>query len=396
MSSTTALRPELSALARANPLARMVGRDAAVWAVLAGAATRFDPALLCIDAAAAPPDADGDYTQIDPRLALADLPAAGTPAPGVGYSGLTPAQRCAFLTWLHTPDAPAPRAFQWLYLANLEVRLLEPAPMPLLARTELLRLAATPAWDARLVTPRLLLAWWLAQDGAGLAQWLAGASPLESEMLDQALGMLARLQQPLPAALLSALAAAWQLPAPAAPTTVLELRLNSLASTLGGDLLRHALGPAADAPVMAPWRCLHRDLHLALPQGSVRDALTPLLVDLLAQIDQVVEPVTTDAAATPEPTGAQTLDKAHLIIEFSESRSNYFASALRRAKKQPGFQQLMDEDRHIVYRAPFRRNEMHRFWDLWQFVQGWSSTRVYHKGQELDKRNVYNGSPSLY
>lgn len=396
MSPKTVLHPELSALARANPLARMAGRDAAVWTVLAEAGARFSPALLCIDAAAAPPDAAGDYAQIDARLALADIPAAGTPAPGVGYSGLTPAQRRAFLAWLHTPDAPAPRAFQWLYLANLEVRLLEPAPMPLLARTELLRLAAAPAWDARLVAPRLLLAWWLAQDGAGLAQWLAGPSPLDGEMLDCALGMLARLKQPLPAALLPALAAAWQLPAAAASTTVLELRLNSLASTLGGDLLQHALGPAAEAPVMTPWRCLHRDLHLALPQGTVRNALTPPLVELLTQSAQVELPVTADAAEAPEPAGKHALDKAHLIVEFSESRSTYFASALRRAKKQPGFQQLMDEDRQIVYRAPFRRSEMRRFWELWQFVQGWSSTRVYYKGQELDKRYVYNGSSFLY
>ncbi len=400
MSQTISTRPQLSAVVQANPLARIANQDAPAKAVLADAARRMSQDVVrFVGLSENGNGADYDYAQIDAALAItAPQPAEasqviGEPPAGVGYSGLSPAQRWAFLQWLKTPGEPAPRAFQWLYLANLEVRLLEPEPMATLARNELLRLAAIPTWDASLLTPRLLLAFWLAQDGAGLALWLAQAPKLDADSTETALGMAARLGWPLTAAMLPAVLTAWQLPAPAVPTNVLDLRLNSLAATLGAGLLQYALLPALAAPPFAPWRCLHRDLHLAIPQDRLRGVVSPLLADMLAQ-PALPGPAVGSAERSPTPTsnGAHALEKAHWIVEFRESRSSYFDWALRLAQRQPGFQQLMDEDRHIIYRAPFRRNESTKFWDLWTCVEGWANSRVYCLGRELDKSQVYSGS----
>jgi hypothetical protein len=271
--------------------------------------------------------------------------------------------------------------------------LLEPEPMATLARNELLRLAAAPAWEASLLMRRLLLAFWLAQDGTGLALWLAHAPRLDADSAEAALGMAARLGQPLTAAMLPAVLTAWQLPAPDVAGNVLDLRLNSLAATLGADLLQYAVGPGLAAPPFAPWRCLHRDLRIAIPQDRLRGAVTPLLTDMLAQ-PTLPSPAVVGAelSPTPTPNGAHALEKAHWIVEFRESRSTYFDWALRLAKRQPGFQQLMDEDRHIIYRAPFRRNESIKFWDLWTCVEGWSNSRVFCQGRELEKSEIYAGS----
>jgi hypothetical protein len=388
-------RPQFSAVVQANPLVRMVGRDAPVRVVLADAVRRLSRDVVRFETVApGEVGADYDYAQIDAALTItaATPPAAdqpiSEPAPGVGYSGLSPAQRWAFLQWLKTPDEPAPRAFQQLYLASLEVRLLEPEPMVTLSRRELLRLAAAPAWEARLLTPRLLLAFWLAQDGAELALWLAHAPKLDADSLETALGMVARLGQPLTAAMLPAVLAAWQLSAPDVPGSVLDLRLSSLAATLGAELLHYAIGPALAAPPFALWRCLHRDLRIAIPQDRLRGTVAPLLTDMLAQPTLPI-PVAAGADMAPTSKGATALEKAHWIIEFRESRSSYFDWALRLAKRQPGFQQLMDEDRHIIYRAPFRRNETAKFRDLWTYVEGWANSRVFCQGKELDKSQVY-------
>lgn len=400
MTQTTTTRPLLSATVAANPLARIAGKDEPAWAVVAAAQARFPAAMVRIDPPSAiageQAGAAGDYAQIDATLALASEAPTGEPAPGVGYSGLSAAQRWAFLHWLRTPTAAAPRAFQWLYLANLEVRLLQSQPWLLAARDELLRLAATATWDAHLVAPRLLLAFWLAQDGAGLRHWLTAAPPLDAESMDIALGMQARLAAPLAAVELPAILGAWRMATAQVAPAVLELRLNSLTATLGADPLAHAAGAASPAPDFAAWRCLHRDLRLALPQPRVRGGLEPMLADMLAQSAPADVAAAGDEAETAAALAAHDdLAKAHLIIEFRLSRSEYFAWALRQAQKQAGFQQLMDEDRHIVYRAPFRRSEQRRFWNLWDCVQSWTSTRLYCQGRELEKWQVYPGSPHL-
>jgi hypothetical protein len=114
-----------------------------------------------------------------------------------------------------------------------------------------------------------------------------------------------------------------------------------------------------------------------------------------ATLTELTIPVDAPAPLPQANNGKDPLEKAHLIIEFRESRSEYFVWALRQARKQSGFQQLMDEDRHIVYRAPFRRSETRKFWDLWNCVQGWNNSHVYCQGRELEKWQVYEGSSHL-
>jgi hypothetical protein len=84
-----------------------------------------------------------------------------------------------------------------------------------------------------------------------------------------------------------------------------------------------------------------------------------------------------------------------LILEFGSNRSEYFDYVLTQARKLPGYSQLMDEDRRIVYRIIFRKSEMRRFWRLWDYVHGWTSTRVYLNGEELEKWKVWPYSQHL-
>jgi hypothetical protein len=234
-----------------------------------------------------------------------------------------------------------------------------------------------------------------------------------------ALGLQALLDQPLHYDQLPPLASAWQLPVPEVNEAVLRLRLDSLQTALGQEPLSYSLAKlSAAARTPLPWRCQHRDLRLALPQPDLRPLLEPLLRDLLAVIEpaelaEAAEMAAATAAAheagVAEPDAheidkrtqkrkrdrGQSDDKAHLILEFGASRSDVFDYVLRQAQKQPGFQQIMDENRYIVYRVPFRRSHMRQFWQLWGYVQNWSSTRVYCEGRQLDKWQVYPYSQYL-
>jgi hypothetical protein len=55
----------------------------------------------------------------------------------------------------------------------------------------------------------------------------------------------------------------------------------------------------------------------------------------------------------------------------------------------------MDEDRRLIYRIIFRKSEMRRFWRIWDYVHGWTSTRVYLNGSELEKWQVWPYSQYL-
>ncbi|MBK8045717.1 MAG: hypothetical protein IPK16_00440 [Anaerolineales bacterium] len=292
--------------------------------------------------------------------------------------------------WLTDPVEAAPLAFLNLYLANLEVRLFEGAQWQQLAQVELTRLSRAAPWrQARSVSRTLLLSFWLAQDGAGLAAWLAEdtAAP---DVWPMALGLQALLQTPLSADQIIPLLRVWRIPgALPAPNTIAQ-RITTLATVLEAEPLQYALA-YLDEPARAAkaWRTQHRDLKLELPQPDLRAALEPVLRELIAAVAPVPLAVATGEPATQaEPAGGD-LAKAHMIVEFGHSRSDIFEYALRQAKKQPGFQQLMDENLHVIYRVPFRRNEMRRFWGLWDCVQTWTSTRVYCQGQELQKWQVY-------
>ena len=49
----------------------------------------------------------------------------------------------------------------------------------------------------------------------------------------------------------------------------------------------------------------------------------------------------------------------------------------------------------VSYRVAFRKNEMNAFWQLWNYVQNWTGTRIYSQGQELQKSHVYPYSQYL-
>jgi len=399
---------------------RYAGSDKPAAAVLAAARQRGLPVTFPADQVM---EADGlDYALIDPTLAVAptvDAAAVPPPAPGLAYSGFSPDQRAAYLAWIENPALPAPPAFQQLMLANAEVRLLEADAKASITFTALRSLAAAPAWLGSAGLARtLLLGFWLRGDGPGLAATLVDLQPPPA-LWSAALGCQGLLGQPLLPEQLGGLAAAWNIPTPPVSPAVLRLRLDSLQSALGAEPLAHALaalGEAAKAP--RPWRCQHRDLRLALPQPDVRGALQTLLGDMLTLMDEaqdtpesqvpggeeatdefpaaVAPPAKASGRTKKEPAPpASELEKAHIIVEFGASRSDVFGYVLRQAQKQPGFQQLMDENRHIVYRVPFRRSEMRRFWHLWDYIQGWATTRVYCDGRQLDKWQIYPYSQYL-
>lgn len=382
-----------------DPLLRVAGRDASLRAVVDGVQAR--PVTVTVSSGAP----GEDYALIDPLLAVESAlssPAVDAPAPGLGYAAFTPRQRGRFLAWQGTPLTPAPRAFQQLYLANLEVRLLEGNPAALRQLEQFLQ---SDAWISNPAVWRVaLLAAWLAQDGAMLAKWLA-AHPAPGELTGVALGVQALLGAPLTAAATIQAARTWEHPVAALSETVLAFRLQSLAAALGQEPLQQALARLdAAARTPRPWRCQHRDLRIELPQPDVRRPLESLLSGL-AQVTGVASPQPIDlpaaasvdsaAANAADRAGADELSRAHLILEFRQSRSEFFAIALRQAQKRAGFMQLLDEDRHVVYRVTFRRNEMNAFWQLWNYVQNWTGTRVYREGRELQKAQVYPYSQYL-
>jgi hypothetical protein len=239
-----------------------------------------------------------------------------------------------------------------------------------------------------------LLARWLEQDGPALAEWLTQAA-LPADLAGVALGLQALLGTALTADEARTVSRLWQLPAADLSEAALAFRLQSLAATLSTEPLQFALkqlGPAADHPL--PWRCHHRDLRIEFPQPNLRRGLEPLLADL-ALPEEPPAPFTKEAIDPDAPSAQKELAHTYLVVEFRQSRSEYFLSALRQAQRRSTFVQLLDEDRHLVYRVTFRKNEMNAFWQLWNYVHSWSTTRIYCNGQELQNWQVYPYSQYL-
>jgi hypothetical protein len=105
-----------------------------------------------------------------------------------------------------------------------------------------------------------------------------------------------------------------------------------------------------------------------------------------------------ETVATPEGETQPSLEELgwRLILEFGSNRSEYFDYVVAQAQKLAGYSQLMDEDRRIVYRIIFRKSEMRRFWRIWDYIHGWTSTRVYLNGVELEKWKVWPYSHYLH
>lgn len=376
-----------------NPLVRILGQHAPAQQVLQQA-MQSNAFPLVIHPTAAVPIAD--YTLIDPALtaipsmtpsvALADLPRTS-----VGYAAFTPAQRFALLQWLNEPEETAPSVFQQFYLAHLEVGLLEPDRHALVT-AQVRRLQQAPAWQQQPGLARLsLLTHWLAQDGVALAAWLGGEQAVgmgAGPWLGVGLGLQALLQQALQPQQLPTLLQQWSLAAALPSQALLTLRLSSLTATLGREPLAYALDQLGEpGRLPQPWRTQHRDLRFALPQPDLRPVLAPFLRDLTLMQEENNGLLDLGAAEDgddlPGTAGWQ------LVLEFGESRSDFFTFALAVAQKLPGYLALMDEDRHLIHRVHFRKGEVRHFWRLWEYVQSWSSAKVYLNGDEVSKTELY-------
>jgi hypothetical protein len=376
-----------------HPLLRIAGRDPTAAEVLTQTLAREDFPIHGITADA---DAHNPYPyQIDLALEVA-LDTSGDsqpPSPGVTYAGLTPAQRGAFLDWSLDPTRPAPAAFQRLFIAHVEVGLLDPdAPHQKLHR-ELIRLAYAPAWRRNEWHARaLLLALWLTSNGAGIAEWTS-AVDVSPVLLELAIGLQALLHEELRVEQIARLAAIWNVAGADIRAHVLETRLKSLTDSLGQPLLQ-AVREALDAQMLQPrpWRTAHRSLRFSIPQPDIEPLLRPLLVEMLALTGE--DPAPADAGL--EPGGPASQDPGwQLVLEFGHSRSDFYEHVLHLAQRMPGYLQLMDEDRRLVHRVSMRKSELRRFWRIWDYVQNWSSTRVYLNGEELEHWKIWPYSQYL-
>jgi hypothetical protein len=411
-----------------NPLIRLGGRESPAGWVLAQALQRNDLPVRARQPS--PPIAETDDEMlIDPALPL-EAGGASThePLAGSGYAGFTAAQRGRFHDWLLDPVQAAPRGYQQLYLAHLETRLFEPDHADPAGR-EILRLLAAEGWRQSEALVRVgLLAGWLAQDAAYLGQFLA-AAPVTASLLNIGLSWQALLGGSLKAPAVVAIQKKWLGAEESQPheeeMALLQLNLNSLAVTLGRDPLHYALEKLIEkqpTPVeneengeknheevgqtllerwqepWLPWRTVHRDLRCMLPQPNLRPTLEPLIAELLRDVRRqaaLPEPEALSQEA-PEETKAEGSSKNwQLVLEFGDSRSQFHDYVLFQAQKQPGYIMLMDETRQIVHRIPYQKRHLRQFWRLWEYVQNWSSTKVYINGQELEKWKIWPYSPYL-
>lgn len=390
---------EIEKLIGSNPFVRVVGRDAPAGQVLAALATNAPPYLQIRAVLDSTPD---DYTQIDPMLQAdtetADATLIPTPATGIGYAGFTPQQRFQFLQWVTAPEEPAPPPYQQLYLAHLEARLFEGKKPARLAAGELQRLCHFSTWRRQNTLQRaLLLSYWLAQDGPNLADWI-GNDETPAEWLGLAVAWLAWLRQPLTSELLLPLLHGWQVETTIPEPAALMLWVSSLNETLGTEPLAHLLAQF-DASLLEPrpWRCVHRDLRIAIPQPDARPLLEPLLKELAIAFSRQT-PAVENVVVTPDeyqPTKPNDRSNWRLVLEFGESRSDFFQFALTAAQRLPGYMQLMDEDRKLVHRIVFKKSELRKFWPLWDYVQSWGSAKVFLNGEEVRKAEVYQYSPKF-
>jgi hypothetical protein len=400
---------DLPQVIHANRFIRVLDRDVPAGQVLTRAVKRRHiPVTLRPDYPASEANAglaNEDYLLLDPALTVAvhiDATTVEDVRSGLGYAGMTPQQRAAFLDWLLDPTGPAPLAFQELYLATLEVRLFEGDAIVDDAHRTLRSLQLEPSWHGnRGIERSILLGFWLRQDGQGLADWLATA-PIATDLVSTALGLQALLHTSLSTGELAKIGAAWDQPALDAPAAVLKMRLASLTTTLGTEPLSYALDRLDESDCKPrPWRCAHRDLRISVPQPPVRAVLEPAIAELVAMPPQHLS----DAAEAPEAvdgpldledgTGGTKSKENYLILEFAHSRSEYLDYVLQLAQRQTDFTQLMDEDRRLVYRVRYRKDKLRNFWRIWEYVQNWSSTKVYVNGEEIEQWKIWPYSQYL-
>lgn len=400
------------------PFVRIVGRDKSVGELLqqdlsADRQTR-------VRVLHAGNSSNFDYAQIDPELTVAK-PLGETPVTPpqtrVGYAGLTPEQRYQMLKWCSNPLATAPQVIRQLYLAQLETTLFDSHVKQQQALQQLQHLLASSTWHHHEGASRaVLLGFWLYENPNQFTSWLARGE-LAPSMMGIALGQLAMMNGQLSPALFAAVANLWHkpsapggdtLPLQLPSTALLSLRLSSLTSSLNQEPLAYALDQLSDQALEPQtWRSNHRELRLAVPQPDLKPVLQPLLLEAVGEARRTapVENGTASGGAQrtsrdpAEEHGANQTsgdrDSWRLVLEFGQSRSEYFDFALFRARQRPDYTQIMDEDRNLIHRVIFTKSEMRHFWALWEYVQSWSTTRVFLNGEELEKTRVYRYSQYL-
>jgi hypothetical protein len=200
------------------------------------------------------------------------------------------------------------------------------------------------------------------------------------------------LQEGLHAAQVGCLCQAWDISCTGLSTDTAALRLRSLTDTFGTEPLAfvyNQISPKDLRPI--PWRTAHRDLRFSLPQPSIRHLLQPLLKELATN-----EQVTGKTVGTEVDESAPAAQHAWLLIlEFGQSRSDFYSIVLELARRMPSYVQLLDEDRRLVHRVQFEKRDMRKFWRIWDYVQSWSTTRVYLNGHELEHWKVWPYSQYL-
>lgn len=388
---------------------------------------------------------DVDYAQIDPELEAepSDMEGLDEPPPlGLGYAGFGEEQRYVFIKWAEQPERDALPAFHQLYCASLEVNLIQLSASGSGSRHHLRehigKLLRADSW---LRDPWLTNLWLLDKvlnpEEAEVAD-VYGMEVLAPSIAGVTLGQQALRSEALTPLQVRWLGSIWRIDAAALEPALVALRLDEVRQR-GIDLLGDALAALPEnARQPKPWRSAHRDLRFALSQPDLRPTLEPRLRDALSSLTdsahsldgteedetnlemiadaapELVLPELTYESGPPERIEMHKRGKGkrasaspssktktgapadwQFIVEFSEGRSQYTTFALEIAQKLPGYTTLLDEDRTIVHRVLLRKSELRRFWRLWDYIQGWSSTHVYLNGKELEKWQVWPWSHYL-
>jgi hypothetical protein len=81
----------------------------------------------------------------------------------------------------------------------------------------------------------------------------------------------------------------------------------------------------------------------------------------------------------------------YLVTEFEKTPSINFQRAVELAKTYPGFIQLMDERRVLIYRNIYHENGLLQFQELYKLIKNWKGTKLYFKGDKIDFDVIESG-----
>lgn len=416
-----------------SPWLRIAGTHAPAQEVLQNAAPWLaDRGILVLPST---PVAN-DYAQVD--LDLEHQPSLygfdeDAPTLGLGYAGFSDEQRHNFLVWSEQPQRAAAPAYRQLFCASLEVWLLSHSASESRSRFQVRdligKLLRADSW---LRDPFLSHLWLLDRVLNPTLPEIADVYALEAltpSVAGTALGMHALRSEAITPMQVRWLSTIWRIDAADLDPALATLRLDE-AIQRGANLIGDALAALPENALQPrPFRTAHRDLRIALPQPDLRPALEPRLRELFASAETIADTlegeeteedalqesderaesatlqgVLTEDAPLETPkkgkgkraaAGSEGAKEWQLIVEFSEGRSQYTPFALEIAQKLPGYTTLLDENRTIVHRVYMRKSELRRFWRLWDYIQGWSSTHVYLNGKELEKWQIWPWSHYL-